>query len=124
MQREPLPWSITWIEAADGEAGVVMHGPYMPLRAGRYRVTWQIRSVAKKSLIAVCDVVALGQAEPLARCEVQSGETLISLDFDIPDTTFGIEFRCFSIGNAGFSILRTVELEENIERDRRSMVRE
>ena len=47
-----------WIESAAGQGGVMIYGPHMPLRAGRYRVTWQIKAAVAESPIAVCDVVA------------------------------------------------------------------
>ncbi|MDL2410615.1 methyltransferase domain-containing protein [Rhizobium calliandrae] len=104
-----------WIEACAGEVGIVMHGPYMPLRAGRYRVTWQIQSPASTELpIAICDVVALGLAEPIAFQEVHTGDSRISLEIELPDTTFGLEFRCASTGGAAFAVLRKIELEEHI----------
>ncbi|MBB3149460.1 SAM-dependent methyltransferase [Phyllobacterium trifolii] len=105
-----------WVEAAAGEGGIVIYGPYMPLRAGRHRVTWQLQPAdgTHSPMSAVCDVMVDGIAEPIARHEVQAGESHVSLEFNLTDTTFGLQFRCASTGGAGFSVLRKVELEEHI----------
>jgi hypothetical protein len=103
-----------WIESAAGQGDVAIFGPYMPLRAGRYRATWQIKAAVAESPVAVCDVVAGSDAEVLARHEVRSNESRVSLEFEVADTTFGFQFRCISTGGAGFLVLRKVELEEHL----------
>ena len=103
-----------WIESAAGQGGVTIFGPYMPLRAGRYRVTWQIKAAVAESPVAVCEVVAGSGAEVLARHEVRSNESRVSLEFEVAETTFGLQFRCISTGGAGFLVLRKIELEEHL----------
>lgn len=104
-----------WIESAPGQGGVALYGPYMPLRAGRYRVTWQVRPAAgARTSVAYCEILAAGNPEPLARHDVLTGESRVSLDFDLNGMTFGLQFRCVSTGGEGFSVLRKVELEEHI----------
>jgi hypothetical protein len=103
-----------WIESAAGQGGVAIFGPYMPLRAGRYRVTWQIQPApGAQSPVAVCDVVARSDVEVLARHEVQPHESRVSLEFKRSETTFGLQFRCISTGGADFSVLRKIELDEH-----------
>ncbi len=104
-----------WVESAPGQAGFALHGPYMPLRAGKYRVTWQVQPApGAPSPVAVCDVTARGRTEPLARQEVQPGDSRVSLAFILSEMTFGLEFRCYSTGGAGFRVLRKIELEEGV----------
>ena len=104
-----------WIELAAGQGGVAIYGPYMPLRAGRYYVTWQIQPAAgADSPVAVCDVVAGSDAAILARHEVQPHESRVSLEFELPETTFGLQFRTISTGGAGFWVLRRIELDEDL----------
>jgi SAM-dependent methyltransferase len=104
-----------WIESAAGQGGVAIYGPYMPLRAGRHRVTWQVQPAAgAQSPVAVCEVVAGSGSQVLSRHEVRSGELRVSLEFELTETTFGVQFRCVSTGGAGFLALRKVELEEHL----------
>jgi len=104
-----------WIESAPGQSGVAIYGPYMPLRAGRHRVTWQIRPAPDaQSPFAICDVVREGCTEPLAQYEVAPGQTFVSAEFDLAETTFGLQFRCASTGGAGFAVLREIRLDEHI----------
>jgi SAM-dependent methyltransferase len=103
-----------WIESAAGQGGVAIYGPYMPLRAGRYRVTWQIQPApGASSPVAALDVCVGSDAEVLIRHEVQPNESRVSLEFELAEITFGFQFRCISTGGAGFSVLRNVELDED-----------
>jgi len=104
-----------WIESTAGQGGIAIYGPYMPLRAGRHRVTWQIRPApGARTPVAICDVVAEGVSGALASCEVGDLDETVTLEFDLPTTTFGLQFRCSNTGGAGFSVLRKVRLEEDI----------
>jgi SAM-dependent methyltransferase len=103
-----------WIVVEPGRGGIAMFGPYMPLRAGRHRVTWQMSTPqASPGPVAVCEVMA-GTAGALARHEVLPGQSTVSLEFGLDETTFGFEFRCISLATAGFSVLRRVRLEEHL----------
>ena len=103
-----------WIDVAAGQGGTAMFGPYMPLRAGRHRVTWQLRTPGgSQDPVAVCEV-AIGTGAVLARHEVRPAESTVSLDFSIEETTFGFEFRCIGLGTGGFSVLRRIRLDENV----------
>lgn len=102
-----------WVTAAPGSQGAVLYGPYMPLRAGRYRVSWRLRLPQQADgVIAVCEVVARETEAPLARCEIRAGDEAPSLDFVLGEMTFGLEFRCLATGGAGFAARRGVELQE------------
>ena len=103
-----------WIGVAAGQDGIAMFGPYLPLRAGRHRVTWQLQAPGMSPRpVAVCEVMA-GAGTILARHEVRPGDSTVSLEFALSETTFGLEFRCVSLGTAPFSILRKVRLEEHV----------
>ena len=104
-----------WIESAPGQGEAALYGPYMPLRAGRHRVTWQVRPAeGATSPVAICDVVSGNSAEPLARHVVQPGELEVSLEFTLGETTFCLQFRCLSTGSDGFSVLRHIALDEHL----------
>lgn len=104
-----------WVVSAPGLAGAALYGPYMPLKAGLHRVTWRFRPApATTEVVAICDVLSDRDAEPLARRQVQGGETGVSLEFRLTEMTFGLQFRCLSQAGPGFSVLRRIELEEQI----------
>lgn len=108
------PPDAPWIGVAAGAGGIVMFGPYMPLRAGRHRATWRLRTPeTSPGPVAVCEVM-VGAGTVLARHEVQPGETTVSLEFGVDETTFGFQFRCVALGTAGFSVMRGIRLEENL----------
>ncbi|MGI4976862.1 MAG: methyltransferase domain-containing protein [Janthinobacterium lividum] len=103
-----------WIDVAAGYGGIAMFGPYMPLRAGRHRVTWQLQTPDRApEAVAVCEVM-IGTGAVLARHEVRPGESAVSLEFSIDETTFGFQFRCYSLGAGRFSVLRKVHLDEHL----------
>lgn len=103
-----------WIDVAAGQDGAVMFGPYMPLRAGHHQVTWQLQTSGESpEPVAVCEVVT-GTGVVLARHEVRPTEAIVSLDFNVNETTFGCEFRCIGLGTGGFSLLRAIRLDENV----------
>ncbi len=103
-----------WVVVQPGEGGVVMFGPYMPLRAGHYRVSWQVQADERSgATVATCDVVKGAGAELLGRCDVGAGEQSVSIEFALTEMTFGLQFRCISLGTAGFRVLRAIELDES-----------
>jgi SAM-dependent methyltransferase len=108
-----------WIIAAPGEAGFVMYGPYVPLRPGRYRCRWRIAIEATEGAdeaasVAEFDVVGGPDAITLARGEVQSGRSELTLAFTVENLMFAGQFRCVSLGKAGFAVARSVTLEEHL----------
>lgn len=102
-----------WVDAGPGQAGAALFGPYMPLRAGRYRVSWHVRQPEGATEPgAICDVLARDSDTPIASLPVDPGEQRPSIEFTLPDTTFGLQFRCIATARRGFSVLRRIELEE------------
>lgn len=102
-----------WVLCPPGHGGTVFYGPYMPLRAGRYRCSFRLDpDPAADAPYAVCEAVAGTEARVLARCEVGPGQREAVLDFALDALQFGMQFRCAGLGRAGFSVLRRIELEE------------
>ncbi len=105
-----------WIEALPGQSGIIIYGPYIPLRAGRHRVTWQIKSADSTNIPgAVFDVIARDHPEELGRYEANGDDTRVSIEFCLSETTFGLQFRYASMGGAGFSVLRRIWLDQDID---------
>lgn len=99
-----------WIVAAPGQGGAALYGPYMPLRGGRHRVTWDLKSVVgAHGPVAVCEVMA-GEAI-LCRRDVEPDAQQVAIEFDLPSMTFGLQFRCIATGQGSFSVRRGVEIE-------------
>lgn len=100
-----------WFDSRQ-RGGVVMYGPYMPLRAGSYAVTFHLQCdparIRPDSLLGICDVLAATRSEPLCMAEVSNpqhdgqGRFSVTLDFALPATTFGLQFRV--IGEQGIPL--------------------
>jgi SAM-dependent methyltransferase len=104
-----------WIVVPLGDVGVVFYGPYMPLRAGRYRVTFEFApDQTTQDAFAVCDVLASvgGTDTVLRRSEVTGDAKTVVLEVALDSLAFGGQFRCFSTGAIGFAVRRFVALEE------------
>lgn len=107
-----------WVESPPGSPGAVLFGPYMPLKQGSYQA------------IFVVDVVSLPPGREIGKCEVvvgtsaarSVGSTVIPLtavgagphsvivEFTLDRLEFGVQFRCLSVGQAGFACKRAVDL--------------
>lgn len=93
------------VSCAAGAAGVLVYGPYMPLKAGPHSASFSIKAEAAtdRNAVAVrCDVLG-NKAQILAVKELtvddlarQNGE--VRLEFDLPELEFGIQARCISTG--------------------------
>lgn len=105
----------TWILVPEGHRGVVFFGPYMPLRSGRYRVTFTFETdVTASGSFARFDVATGPEAKVIAECEVRPGQTHATLEVEISALTFGGQFRCFGLGGAAFAVRRHVQLVETL----------
>jgi SAM-dependent methyltransferase len=101
-----------WVIAAPGAGGVVFYGPYMPLRPGHYRVTFElIEDVGATGAYAQVDIMT-GAETILAQQVVSAGSNQVTLEVDLRELTFGFQFRCTSLGKAGFVARRHVGLVE------------
>lgn len=106
-----------WYVCDAGAKGLLLYGPFTPLKAGRYRVTFCVRTTDARSNnadIARCEVVTFPTDPPLASRECRKSDLErgpdIKLDFELTRTTFEIQFRCISYGKASLECKRSVEL--------------
>lgn len=108
-----------WWESKAGEGGALVYGPYSPLKAGKYRVTLQVRMLddaAAGSDLGWMDVAFNHAGDVKARLELQAGNLSpggyqpLSLDFSIPEMTFGFQVRAFSSGAVGLSVEKRIDL--------------
>lgn len=123
-----LKWSVgieerradgTWIVCEKGVGGHMLWGPFMPLKGGSYRVTFQIKAVQSQSEdqdqpIAICDVTKEPGAEPIVVQEIRASDLTggsVTLDFTLPKLAFGIQFRCQSLGVARVECLQAIVLD-------------
>jgi len=97
----------TSVSCAAGVAGVLVYGPYMPLKAGHHSATFSIKADAvseKTGIIVRCDVLG-NKGQVIAVQELTAGELgrqngEVRLEFDLPELEFGIQARCISLGVA------------------------
>jgi len=100
-----------WIHVAPGMSAMVFYGPYTPLRAGRYRVSFEFRWESDVQCSCVrCEVTRGVNAEVVGFQDVGPVATRATLDFTLAELAFCCQFRCISLGRAGFSVRRGVEL--------------
>lgn len=87
---------------ASGVAGALLYGPYMPLPAGQYSVTFEVRSLGSSGQAAGQKIrldVIDGESKEVSIHEFQAEAIRTStldrftLDFHLKDMTFGIQFR-------------------------------
>lgn len=103
-----------------GRAGVLMYGPYLPLRTGTYTATFQLellQPVAKSDASVRCEVIGRDGSLVLTTkniCLNDLDSSLhlqpIQLSFSIQDTTFGVQFRVIIPDNISIQVARSVEL--------------
>ena len=102
-----------WVRVPPGDGGVVFYGPYLPLRAGKYRITFDLASDADAdAAYARCDITTGPNATVLQQCDVEPGTRQVTFEVELPELKFGVQFRCTSLGRAGFSVRRQVTLTE------------
>lgn len=102
-----------WIVVPPRSPGAVLFGPYMPLPAGRHRVTFVFEADPEaRGVLAVCDVAAGMEGVSIATVEVAAGTVRPSIEVSLEELVFGAQFRCTSAGNAGFMVRRQIVLDE------------
>ncbi len=91
----------TIIEVAEHERGYIFFGPYVPLRAGKYRAEFDAKFLSANGILEF-DVVAAGGAIELAKTQLSANGnrewSKAQLDFTIDDYTQGVETRARSLG--------------------------
>ena len=102
-----------WVVCPSNTSGPLIFGPYMPLRAGRYRCTFELEGSEPEAL-ARCDVAVGERGDVLVSREVKvgKGREVVSIYFEVPALQFGVQFRCFSLGAGGLRCRRVAQFEE------------
>ncbi|MGJ7493686.1 glycosyltransferase [Variovorax sp. RT4R15] len=102
-----------------GTPGVIMSGPGMPLPAGAYEVTFELRTNGALDFndwpVAAMNVF-FGTGSQLASGiisanELRGGEGSVTLGFTLSDTIFGIQFRVIALGSMLIGCRRRISLK-------------
>ncbi len=95
------------VRTSPNESGALAFGPYMPLKAGRYRVEWMIRLFDVPSIdrpVVRCDVVGNEGREiavtHISARDLSRTDNVVRVDIFLDSLEFGIQARCFSKGGA------------------------
>jgi SAM-dependent methyltransferase len=105
-----------WVVCPPNTSGPLIFGPYMPLRAGQYRCTFELEG-GTPAARARCDVAVGVRGDVLVSREITVGpeRETVSLEFEVPVLQFGFQFRCFSLGGGGLRCRRVAQFEELTE---------
>lgn len=106
----------TWVQVGADESGAAVYGPYMPLRAGRYRSTTRIRATQARGGSKVrIDVVGDGGREivvqELTVAELEARDGQVVCEFDLSELEFGMQARVFSPGGVEMAVRLPVAIE-------------
>lgn len=98
------------VVANKGTAGVLIYGPYMPLKAGKHSATFVLRATGHgdpDEVVARCDILGNKGQELAARDitarDLAAARGIVRLEIDLPELEFGIQGRCISTGAANLS---------------------
>jgi SAM-dependent methyltransferase len=102
-----------WVVCPTNTSGPLIFGPYMPLRAGRYRCVFELEG-GEPVARARCDVAVGERGDVLMSREMTVGPAreIVTFEFDVPELQFGFQFRCFSLGSGSLRCRRVVQLED------------
>ncbi len=96
-----------WIVVPPGEGGMVFYGPYAPLKAGAYRVVFEVEANSDV-VLGRLEVCVGPEGRVLVDAPCRAGE--VALSFTLAELQFGVQFRCVSdVGD--FRVRRGVRLE-------------
>jgi len=104
-----------WVVCPPATSGPLIFGPYMPLRPGRYRCTFELEAETNgMEARARCDVAAGESGTVLMWRDLHVGAAreTVSFEFELAALQFGLQFRCYSLGGSGFRCRRVVRFEE------------
>ena len=106
--------------ASEGRQGMLLFGPYAPLRARGYVLRLRLMLMPPlllppKSLVGYAEVVFGDDHKLLATQEIRLGETPggefeVALAFTLSDTCFGVQFRVFAYDTARLAVQKSVTL--------------
>ncbi len=121
LSPEGLDGNPNVVGAPAGQSGVLIYGPYIPLRPGAYAATFAIKAEtsghASDDVIARCDVMV--EDKIIADRPISAGEiapdraTLIEVKFSLDQVRFGTQFRLISTGRATVRAAFSVGFQEN-----------
>ena len=85
---------------SNGKPGVLMYGPYLPLRKGSYSAEFELMLLAGcQSSSITCEVIAGDGSQMLATHSIPTDHLQIGclhripIHFGVGQTTFGVQFR-------------------------------
>jgi SAM-dependent methyltransferase len=91
--------------AKKGTSGVIVYGPYMPLKKGPHSATFQLSAAKHKDQNAIlirCDILGSGGREivkkDISSADLAASGGKITLEFELAELEFGIQARCISFG--------------------------
>jgi len=109
------------ISCSHKEKGALIHGPYIPLKKGTYKVDFFVKcdqNTNTNDEVCKIDVYAQQDDKIIVQRTIKFSElsttryTKLSLHFTLPETKFGIEFRIFAIGGCSISAFFEIVLLE------------
>lgn len=90
------------VEISEQEKGFVFYGPFVPLRAGKYRAEFDVKFTGPSGTLEL-DVVAAGARRIIAKKEIKAEQGTgewrkVQIDFNLGGYTEGVETRLASLG--------------------------
>jgi len=110
-----------WIDSG-GRQGILLFGPYAPLRAGRHVVRLRLMLahsvLAPNARIAYAEVISADGAvlatHEISLAETLAGEFEVAMEVALNDTVFGVQFRVFSFEGAHLAVKKSVTLSSHL----------
>ncbi len=106
-----------WFDSEKRE-GVLMYGPYMPLRKGTYTVSLHLKcdllQIKPNISIGTCDVFT---DRPLCSTELvnfahdKSGYFTVQFTFTLSSTTFGLQYRVISVSGISLRVYSQIDIQ-------------
>jgi hypothetical protein len=109
------------VSSRPGESGVLIYGPYMPLKAGEYRVSFHLFAdvvgLEPETVVCICEVLSSHSttaisSKSLSVKELSTGFSDVELDFELKRLHFGVQFRVIATGATAVSAVFRVKLAE------------
>ncbi|WP_158916701.1 methyltransferase domain-containing protein [Caulobacter sp. S45] len=104
----------SWAHAPRGWQGALVFGPYAPLPEGSFVVRFTMQPYETKGSPGWAEVFSVNENIVLSRVDLppRLGDKHIYVNLDLPQTTFGLEFRLWTNGSCDL----TARLEPEIYR--------
>lgn len=110
---------ISVARSQSGEQGILLFGPYAPVRAGHYEAVLRVRRdtpLNPGERVGFMDVMVAGSTAQIAHVPLEASMLPVgrfvdvSAAFGVAQTAFGFQARIFTNGISGLSVERRVEL--------------